>query len=291
MREFRPPVRPSVFRVVLGLVIPFIIAVPVALLVVLAVPTEGPRYTITGGVLTVSSGERWSSPRSVRVADLTTVRAVDLGGGKRRAGTSLPGLCAGHFAYPDLGDVWQVTDCSRRAILLEATGAALPILVTPPDPSDFLARLKTGADTTIALPPADRTILRILALVLGPIALLSSAILPVLLLLGPRRMVYLVGGGMLEARTVFGKKRWPTEGARARAYTPSRPLRLMGTSAPGYHTGLFRESGQTTRIYATRLDQGVLFEGPARVLLSPDDPEAMLRALREEGVTIESRRS
>jgi hypothetical protein len=33
----------------------------------------------------------------------------------------------------------------------------------------------------------------------------------------------------------------------------------------------------------------VLFEGAQRVLLSPEDPAALLRALEEQGVTVERR--
>jgi hypothetical protein len=63
-------------------------------------------------------------------------------------------------------------------------------------------------------------------------------------------------------------------------------LRVAGTAMPGYYTGYFRADGQSTRVYATDLKDGVLLEGPARIYLSPADPEAFLAALREEGGTV-----
>ena len=257
-----------------------------AILVALALPTPPPSYEIRDGSLTVRSGERFSDARSMRLSDVTAARIVTLHGGSRRAGTSLPGLCAGRFSYPDLGVVWQVTDCRRVAIFIEAIGQPTPIVITPPEPGDFLAAMRVGIDALVVLPPADRTILVVLALVMIPLSLLTVAFVSAVAHLGPRRMYYSVGGGMLEARTLFGGKRWPTGGARARRYTPTRLRRVMGTAMPGYYTGRYREAGESTRVYATNIRDVVLFEGPARVILSPEDPDALLRALKEEGVSV-----
>ena len=57
--------------------------------------------------------------------------------------------------------------------------------------------------------------------------------------------------------------------------------------APGYRTGRYREAGQPTSIYATEMETVLLFEGEARVMLSPEDRVEMLRALEAEGATIE----
>lgn len=287
MREFRPPVRPSVFRVVLAVVLPLIVVVSMGTVATLAFGISQATYTIAGGTLVVRSGDFFTGERTVRLADVTEARVVTLHGGRRSGGTRLPGLCAGRFRYPDLGAVWQVTDCGGRAVLVRVSTEAIPIVVSPPDAQDFMNRLRSGAETVVTLPPPDLGALRGIALVLGPLLVITMLMVSSLLLLGPGRMRYLVGDGAFEVRTLFGSKRWPTAGARAKAYTPSRMWRVGGTSAPGYYTGLFRESGQTTRVYATQRERVLLFEGAGRVLVSPEDLVAMLRALEEEGVTIE----
>jgi Bacterial PH domain len=287
MREFRPVLQRSAVRVVFALVLPLVVLVPLAWLLASAVDRTPATYTIGEGALVVRSGDLLAGTRTVRLADVTEARVVTLQGARRTAGTALPGFCAGRFSYPDLGAVWQVTTCSARGVLVRAGGEDRPIVVSPPDPRAFLEALGTGTPTEITLPPADRRALRILAFILVPVVLVSVVAASAVLLLGPSRLRYLVGGGVFEVRTLLGRKRWPTAGARAKAYRPSRLLRVAGVGAPGYHTGLFREAGQSTRVYATEMETVLLFEGEARVMVSPEDRVAMLRALEEEGVTIE----
>ena len=107
------------------------------------------------------------------------------------------------------------------------------------------------------------------------IAVAIAATISVLLIVGPGKMRYIVRPGLLEVRTLFGRH-WPRV-----------TLRVAGTGAPGYYTGLFRADGATTRVYATDLHEGVLIERPVRVFLSPDDPAAFLARLREAGATVE----
>lgn len=287
MREFRPLVRPSVFRVVLAVVLPFFVLIPMSALAVLALGISQASYTIAGGALVVRSGELFSRDRTVRLADVTEARPVTLHGGRRTAGTALPGFCAGRFSYPDLGAVWQVTDCGARGLLVRAPTEVRPIVLSPPDAADFAARIRAGAETVVTLPPPDLGPLRVLFFVLAPLSIIGILMLSALLLMGPGRMVYLVGDGALEVRTIFGRKRWPTAGARAKEHTPSRLWRMAGSAVPGYYTGIFRESGETTRVYATDLGRALLFEGAQRIIVSPQDRAGMLRALEEEGVTVE----
>jgi hypothetical protein len=287
VREFRPEVRPSAFRILLAVILPLFVLIPIGALMAMVLGASPAAYAIRGGSLVVESGDPFSSVRTVPLSDITDAREVALRGGRRTAGTALPGLCSGRFSYPDLGAVWQVTDCGGRGVLITAAGQPVPIVLSPPDPQAFLSSLRSGTDMVVTLPPPDKGPLRVLAAVVGPISIAVILMVSAVMLLGPGRMRYLVGGGFLEVRTLFTRKRWPVAGARARAYTPSRVRRLVGTAAPGYYTGLYRESGETTRIYATSLARVVLFEGPARVIASPEDRVGMLRALEEEGATIQ----
>jgi hypothetical protein len=118
--------------------------------------------------------------------------------------------------------------------------------------------------------------------------LIMGGMVVALMLLGPGRMAYRIGEGRLEVSTLFGGRSWPLKELRARPHRPHVTLRVAGTAAPGYYTGLFRVDGTNTRIYATDLKSGVLLEGPARVYLSPADVTAFLEALRVAGAQVEA---
>jgi hypothetical protein len=74
----------------------------------------------------------------------------------------------------------------------------------------------------------------------------------------------------------------------AGAHSPEVTLRIAGTGAPGYYTGLFRVDGVSTRVYATNVRAGVLVEGPARVYLSPEDVPGFLDAMRVAGAHLDA---
>jgi hypothetical protein len=287
MAEFRPPIRLNKARLMLGLLLPLALVVPLGLAGWLVFGMTSGTYAIADGALRVRSGDPLSGSRNIPLTDVIEARVVELGGGVRVAGTALPGYCAGRFRYAGLGTVWQVTDCSGPGILVRARSEALPIVLTPPDPAAFLRALGTGGPLQVVLPPPDAGSVRLVAMFTVPLALLALGMLPVLLLLGPRRMRYLVQDGTLRAETIFGHRSWPVAGAKVRAYTPSALWRMAGTAAPGYYTGRYREAGLGTRVYATDLKQTVLFEGKERVILSPADRGAFLRAMGREGAKIE----
>jgi hypothetical protein len=199
----------------------------------------------------------------------------------------MTGYCTGRWSYPELGSVWQATGCTAQGVLLVTADGDLPIVVSPPDPEAFLAALDAGTDFSIVLPPADATPIRVLPLAGALVAVLVGLMVGSLVLLGPSRMVYRIGEGRLEVSTLFGSRSWTLAAMRARAHHPNVTLRVAGTSLPGYHTGLFRVDGESTRLYATDLKRGVLLEGPARVYLSPEDVGGFLDALRAAGVHVE----
>src|SRR5262245_44361145 len=57
MREFRPPVRPSVVRVALAVLIPVVVIVPMVALLALTLGMTQASYTIADGALVVKSGD------------------------------------------------------------------------------------------------------------------------------------------------------------------------------------------------------------------------------------------
>jgi len=64
-------------------------------------------------------------------------------------------------------------------------------------------------------------------------------------------------------------------------------LKVMGSSAPGYYTGRFREAGESLHVYATDLKDVVIVECDRRLLLSPEHPEAFLDALERAGASVQ----
>jgi hypothetical protein len=287
VRVFTPPARSSVARTVLAVVLPLVVAVPLGALLLVATGLRPASYTIASGALVVRSGDLFAGTRTVKLADVTDAHVVGLRNGRRVMGTAMPGFCAGRFSYAEIGDVWQVTTCAGRGVLLRSHTEELPIVLTPPDPDGFLAALRAGTEQAITLPPPDAGPTRVVVLGVGGLGMLTTLALSALLLFGPARMRYLVGDGELVVETMFGRQRWALAGARAKGHTPTRLWRLAGVAAPGYRTGRFQENGEATRVYATQIDRVLLFEaGTDRVLLSPEDRVGMLRALEAEGASV-----
>ena len=145
MREFRPPVRPSLVRTILAIVVAAVAIVPTVLLLRVVTGLSQVSYAIAGGALTVRSGDPTWGDRTVRLADVTEVRVVALRGGRRTSGTALPGYCAGHFSYEELGGVWQATNCAGRALVVRSRDVGTPVLVLrPPISRGFRPRSPPG---------------------------------------------------------------------------------------------------------------------------------------------------
>lgn len=285
--EFAPaPVRPGWTRV-LGVALTALVLVPGLFGVLLVTSRPTITYRIANGSLELRGGESiLASHRTYPLASITEWREVQLGRGRRTAGTGMPGLCAGYFRYDDLGPVWQVTDCRRDVLLLRVAGEERPVLLTPPDRAGFLAALQSRQDGDFSPPPYPQPawwLLFKLLIVLGtvPVAVYVGAGF----FLASRRLRYHVGGGELEIQLLLLRKRFPLAGLRARRYTPTRALKWGGTGMPGYFAGRFSVDGQATRVYASGIRQeGVLLEGDRRLFVTPADIDGFLTALHNEGV-------
>ncbi len=285
--EFRPPVKRSKVAVVLGVIFAALSLVGALLLGAIAAGSSQVSYALAGGTLVVDSGSFLDGKRTFPVANVTDARVIDVSGARRTRGTGAPGMCTGQWSYIQTGPVWQATSCSPHVVMLTVAGEDRPILVTPPDPEGFVAQLRTGPDATIVLPPGDATLLRVVPSVGALVLLVASVMVFMVFLQGPRRMRYVIDGGRLTIATIFSTRSFEAVDLRARKHVPGVTLRLAGTAFPGYYTGLFRADGATTRIYATQLRaEGVLLEGPARVFLSPEDPNAFLEALAHAGASV-----
>ncbi len=282
--EFQAPERATLGRRLLGgfmLVLAGLLAV-LALLAFNATRAAG--FRITHGTLTIAGGPALlgEGRRELRLADVTELSIAHLGKGRRTFGTGLPHYCAGHFSYDGIGAVWQITDCSHDVVLIRARGVDTPILVTPEHREDFLAAVRAGRDGAWGLPAGGGG-----SGIVGGLVLAASALclfLAVFFFVAGGRLRYEVDGATLVVRTWLVTKRFPLAGTTARRHDGGVSMRLAGAALPGYYTGLFLMNGKRTRIYATRLKDGVLLEGAARVFVSPETPEPFLAALRAQGV-------
>ena len=289
--EFEAVRTGSRWRWVLAVALAVVVGLPMAGMAVLVLVPPHLEYTVAGGRLTVTHGPPFvARERSWPLEAVVEAGPVDLPPGARRNGTSLPGYCAGVFRYPGIGTVWQATDCSSRAVLIEVEGADRPVVLTPPEPEAFLRALR-GRGTyhhRFVRPspaPAAWRLTQVMT-VLGAVIALG---VPLVLVLGPRRLRYELEPGGLRIRSFLLSKTVPLEGVTARRITAPRiGARLWGAGLPGYLTGLFTVEGRVTRVWVTSVKGDcVLLEGNGRpVLLSPADPGAFLEALRLMGVTV-----
>ncbi len=258
-----------------------------AVMVTLAGGSHRISYAVSGGTLTVDSGSWLDGVRTLPLSLIREHSVVSLRGGKRTRGTAMGGYCTGRWTYPELGTVWQATGCTAMGVVLVTSDGDMPVVVSPPDATPFIAALDAGQDQRIELHQPDTTMIRVLPLFGAVVAVVLGGIVVGLMLLGPGRMAYRVGEGRLEVSTLFGRRSWPLQEISARPHSPRVTLRIAGTGAPGYYTGIFRVDGTTTRVYATDLKSGVLLEGPARVYVSPENVAGFLDALRVGGARVQ----
>jgi hypothetical protein len=281
---FYPPRRGRTARLLLG--------VPLCLLTLgvgvaaswLVLAPHAVQVTVREGWLEVASGTPpFRSRERFRLAELVERRPVRLSDGVRVRGTALPGYCVGRFRYPELGEVWQATDCSDEGLLLRFAGAPRPLLLAPQPRPLFLMALHSGVSFVgRPITPAPSA-LRWLVL---PLPILAVG-LALLFFVAPTRLRYEVAPGSVEVVTLASRRLLSTRGLRATVQQPRVGARLWGVGMPGYFTGHFLVDGRAGRVYATDLkERGVLLSNGGLTYLSPEDPSGFLAALREAGATV-----
>lgn len=225
--------------------------------------------------------------RSFLRNEVVESRILEVGQGIRSSGTVAPGYCRGWFRYPELGKVWQVTDCGRSLVYLRFHSGDR-VLLAPADPERFLQALTLGDVGEFPLrrnPAATTRVTWVSALAGATLAALLAMLL--VTFLGPKRLAYAFEPGVLLVRTFARVKRFPILGASAQVWEPGRLVRIAGTAMPGYYTGFFWLQGKGVWVYASRTDRGVLVEGGKRVFVTPADEAAFLEAFRQMGGSVE----
>lgn len=255
---------------------------------VLVWPHHEASFTVSPNWLVVHTKEGlWGDTTSFPLKGLRESKVVRVSGGTRLSGKQSAGYCAGWFTYPELGKVWQVTDCGEDVVLL-AFSSGVRVLLAPQDPEAFLAAVSHRQQASFALrvnPQAKRGIawdLVVLVLLL-PIAIAVWVL--ALIHKGPARLAYAFEPGFLLVRTFALLKRFDLQGATAQVVEPRGLARLVGSGFPGYYVGLFWYQKRPIWVYASDCTRGILLEGKKRVFVTPEDEEAFLAMLREMGVS------
>ncbi len=282
---FRPPQHHRNLRLVLGGLLSALAIGGAAFGAAVIWLPRSLNYEVAQGRVVITSGldirpSRWEYP----LGSITSATAVHLKPGKRVNGTSLPGYCSGHFRFPDVGDCILATTCSPDAVVLHVGPGERPIVITPTQREAFLAALAGDGEYSETVLFNDAGGVWLGLKVMTGLGLAVTLFIPLIFFLSPSRLRYRVTPGHVEIDLTFSTKRFSVNNCIARLHNPETSSKVMGSSLPGYHSGRFSLDGMTTRVYATRLTEGVLIESPdLRLFLNPEDPHAFLEALRALG--------
>jgi hypothetical protein len=216
------------------------------------------------------------------------VRFVDLAGGRRVAGTGMPGYCEGRFRYPHLGDVWQATTCGREAVLIRLKGQPRPIVLAPRDREAFrdaIGGRKASTFEPMTGPEAPAWLV-VTTRVLPVVLLIPALAVPLMFLVAPRRLRYRVGNGRLVIELLWRRKIVELADAKVTRRPAGRMSRRVGSAMPGYYAGWFSLEGERVNVYASSLEDGVLVTEASgkRTYVSPADATSFLDALSRNGV-------
>ena len=285
-RVFRPVPVVGPARIWFALLSAAVVATVVGLLVsLLRTPTI--RYEIDSRALTITSVLGSEHQRkTIDLARIAEAKAEWLHDGALRFGTEKPGYCVGFFAYPRVGEVWQITDCSAHGVVVTSSAEATPVAVTPADPDAFLRALREGKPSVFAPPERRAAAWWLNLFVVAGAGVLAIAALAVVFFLAPARLRYTVGGGALDVGTLLRRRVVPLAGTQARPHRPLAGQRLAGVPLPGYRVGSWMLDSMATSVLASAADEGVLIEGEGRMFVNPRDREGFLAALAAEGATI-----
>jgi len=252
----------------------------------LRVPTI--RYSVDSVKLSiVSSLGSEHQDKTITLARIADVRPEWLRDGSLRFGTEKPGYCVGFFAYPRLGEVFQISDCSSLGVYLSSTGEATPVVITPADRDGFLKALHAGQPATFA-PPGHRTASWWITLAtwLG-VLVVVVLVLATVFFVAPARLSYAVAGGSLKVQTLAGARAIPLAGARAMLHRPLLGQRLSGFALPGYQIGTWMLDSMATAVLGSAHEgDGVIVEAEGRFFFNPEDREGFLSVLGAAGATI-----
>ena len=281
---FRPPRLRRGLQLAVGLPLTAVVLLPTLFAVWLVWAPHVVELEVDAGRLHITTAPApISRHHTVDLDTVTAVEEMDLGRGRRVAGTGLPGYCVGIFSYDEIGRVWQATDCSRRVLVLRRAHDD-PVVLTPPDPDRFRAALESGGGYHESQPPPSTGTGWLMIKLMVLATPLLGALVPMIFFVAPGRLRYRVVSGGLEVATLLGAKSFPTAGCTARSHRPRVGMRLWGTGAPGYYTGTYRVDGVNTKLYTTSIEEGVLIEGPGvRVFVNPENEAAFLDAIRTMG--------
>lgn len=240
------------------------------------------RFTVTNTELVVDVDPGiLASQRRVPLSSIEGVELASAPLGVRTRGTGKPGHCSGWFRRGELGHVWEASACTEETVIVRVPGETWTL--GPADREGFVAALKDGTPGVFDLPVPRKVSGWWRALQVLMVALLALPFLMLAAILIPVR--FAASQGTLYVRSPFGTRRFEVAGAAATRVDDYKiGLRLFGMGYPGAWFGLFRVDGETTHLWVSqRRGPAILIDGPKRVIVNPEDPEALLSDLLVAG--------
>jgi hypothetical protein len=242
------------------------------------------EYEVTSEKIVIHAGTGMTeNNKEVMLSRVEEASPAWLRGGTLDFGTEKQGYCVGFYEYPNYDKVWQATDCSAEGVIIRAGGEVMPIIITPGNRDGFLAAVRGALPMTFptALEPTGLHWPALIALAV--VAWAAAGVLGALIFLGPVRLRYRVGDGRIEVTTLLKRHSFPVAGSRVHEHSPLINERLSGVNLPGYCAGVMVFDRQTTSVFASVRDSGVLLEGDERLFVSPADPAGLIAALVAAG--------
>ena len=219
--------------------------------------------------------------------NIASADVVDTRGAWRMQGTAMHDLCDGDWMHPTLGRVRMSTSCVPAGVVLHMADGGSPWVLTPADPEGFVRALQAGESGPFLAAPGPEAPPWWVLVRVGPVGL---ALLMAGLLIGsPAKLNYVVTDGVVEVKTLWGRRRVPLKGTTVTTGMPAgRRWRIFGIGMPGHQVGRYVIGGVSAQVYVSVPGHAVVLRptGSGRmVVVSPADVEGFVAACVAAGAS------
>lgn len=238
------------------------------------------HYTLTESALRIEYG-----PAEVQIprGEIVAVDQINVTGGRRLFGTGMPGLQEGRWSFAETGRIQMYSTSTQPLTVVETKTGKWGI--SPSDPQTFADAVTTDATGEWDPVPTNAGTASLLLAAVVLLLLLGTMALMVGVAVGARMITYVLEDERLEVRLGWVKVRVPYGEIRAVELAEPRgyPIKVMGTSMPGFYWGRFgwKGAGAGLKLYSTQLKPIVLVRtGRHTYGLTPEDQEGFVAELK-----------